>query len=157
MGLQNTFGIVVPFLFPILHCVITMETDSSPLPPAPEGPRASFEPPPPDKKPRDWVLYTHISGLCWLISIPGIVGPLVCWMMKKDELPAVDAVGKEAINFHLTMLIVTIISIPLAFILVGFITMLGALVLSIVCPIMAAIASSNGQPYAYPMTYRFLA
>ncbi|MDC0321949.1 DUF4870 domain-containing protein [Verrucomicrobiales bacterium] len=133
-----------------------METDSSPPPPAPEGPRASFEPTPPDKKSKDWVLYTHLSGLCMLVSVPGIVGPLVCWLIKKDELPAVDAVGKDAINFHLTMLIGFLISSVLTIVVVGIIGVIAIPIISIICSIMGAIAASNGQPYAYPMTYRFL-
>lgn len=147
--------------------------DSSPLPPrpeeeqpleqdSPEGPVSGASPPKsPAKKSfgsseNDWALLTHLSGLCILASIPSFLGPLVFWLIKKNEMPLVDRAGKEAVNFQLTMLIVQMISIPLVFIGVGFITLPAAAVLSIVFAIVAGMEANKGNDYRYPLTIRFI-
>ncbi|NNE90830.1 MAG: DUF4870 domain-containing protein, partial [Verrucomicrobiales bacterium] len=74
-------------------------------------------------------MLTHLSGLVALLGIPGVVGPLIAWIIKKDEMPRVDFAGKEAINFHITMLIIAVISVPLCLVLIGFVTLLLAYVM----------------------------
>ena len=73
------------------------------------------------KAQKDWTMLTHLSGLISFFGIPGIIGPLIAWLIKKDDMPRVDFAGKEAINFHLTMLIVAAISGALTVIFIGFI------------------------------------
>mgnify|MGYP001821748397 CR=1 FL=1 len=109
-----------------------------------------------EKMEQDWVLFTHLSGLVCLLGVPGVLGPLVCWLIKRDTLPAVSEAGKEAMNFQITMLLIQIVSVPLVFIAVGFVTMLAALVLSIIFPIIAGIESSRGTKYVYPFTLRLI-
>lgn len=139
-----------------------MNEESSPdLPPGPESippseSLADTEVSPAEKTERDWLLFTHLSGLVCLLGIPGVLGPLVCWLIKRDTMPEVAEAGKEAINFQITMLLIQIVSVPLVFLFVGFITMLAALVLSIVFPIIAGIESSRGTRYVYPFTWRLI-
>ena len=139
-----------------------MNEESSPdLPPEPESippsdSLADTEESPTEKAERDWVLFTPLSGLVCLLGIPGVLGPLVCWLIKRDTMSEVAEAGKEAINFQITMLLIQIVSVPLVFIFVGFITMLAALVLSIVFPIIAWIESSRGTRYVYPFTWRLI-
>ncbi len=104
----------------------------------------------------DWAMVTHLSGLLALTSIPAIIGPLVVWLLKKDKMPKVDKAGKDAINFHLTMLLVVVVSIPLTFILIGFVTLFAAYLMSIIFSIIAGVAANRGEEYAYPMTIRFI-
>lgn len=108
------------------------------------------------KAQNDWTMITHLSGLVSLVGIPGIVGPLIAWMIKKDEMPRVDFAGKEAINFHLTMLIVAAISGALTIILVGFVGLLLVWLCSIVFPIVAAVKANGGEDYVYPLTWRLI-
>ena len=49
---------------------------------------------------RTMSLLAHILG-----GVTCVVGPLIIWMLKKDESPFVDDQGKEATNFQITMLI----------------------------------------------------
>ena len=63
---------------------------------------------------RDWAMFTHLSAFAVFITgIGGIVGPLVMWLMKKEEYPFVNEQGKEAVNFQISILIYIIVSIPL--------------------------------------------
>lgn len=136
-----------------------MGMSDNPTPHAPEEPPQSPGPHPPGRKfgsnETDWAMLTHLSGLCCLVSIPGVVGPLVFWMIKKEEMPLVDRAGKEAINFQLTMLIGQLISIPLIFIGVGFITLIAFALLAVIFAIIAGVEANKGNDYRYPLTFRF--
>ena len=55
---------------------------------------------------RTWAMFCHLSGfLGYFVVVPfaSIIGPLVVWLLKKDASAFVDAHGKEAINFQITM------------------------------------------------------
>ena len=64
--------------------------------------------------------------------------------------------AREALNFHITVLIYGLCCIPLVFILIGIplliVLGLGSLVLAII----ATIKASDGQCYRYPLTLRLV-
>lgn len=123
------------------------------MPPAPP----SETTPDPIKQERDWTLYTHLSGLCWVVGIPSFVGPLICWLIKKDTFSRVDLAGKEAVNFHLTMLIFQLISVPLIFLFgLGMVTMIAIALITLIFPLVASSAASKGDDYIYPLTFRMI-
>ena len=90
------------------------------------------------------------------------IGPLVIWLMKKDEMPFVADQAKEALNFNITvsaifliLLILTILSLGLGAILtlpIMLVVGIGALVLII----MAAIKANDGVAYRYPFAIRLV-
>jgi uncharacterized Tic20 family protein len=52
----------------------------------------------------------NMGVLCHLLGLfTCFVGPLVIWLLKKDEMPFVDHHGKEALNFQITLAIVYVI------------------------------------------------
>ncbi|HEY9175836.1 MAG TPA: DUF4870 domain-containing protein [Verrucomicrobiae bacterium] len=65
-------------------------------------------------------------------------------------------IAREALNFHISVLIYTLCCIPLVFILVGIplliVLGLGSLVLAII----ATIKASDGGCYRYPLTLRLV-
>ena len=75
-------------------------------------------------------------------------------MRKESDYVAANA--REALNFHITVLIYGLCCIPLVFILIGIplliVLGLGSLVLAII----ATIKASDGQCYRYPLTLRLL-
>ena len=95
----------------------------------------------------------HLVALATLVGIPGILCVLVVWLVKRDDHPFVDAQGKEALNFNLTVIIaiavcfITVVGIPLIFVI---------LVVAIVLPIVAGLKANDGISYRYPLTIRFL-
>jgi len=105
---------------------------------------------------KTWGMLAHLSALCGFVGIPSFVGPLVVWLMKKNEHPFVDEQGKEALNFQITIVIALLICIPLCFICIGFILLaivgIGALVLAII----AAVKASRGEHYHYPWCLRLI-
>ncbi len=131
--------------------------ENSETPPTPADDPSPKLPADPAKQERDWAMFTHLSGLCSAIGIPSFVGPLVCWLLKKDEFAKVDIAGKEALNFQLSVLIVQVISIPLTLVVgIGFVTFFAAAIGGLIYTIIAAVAASKGEDYLYPFTFRMI-
>jgi uncharacterized Tic20 family protein len=108
---------------------------------------------------RNWAMIAHLAALAGYTGIPlaNLIGPLVVWMIKKDEMPFVNDQGKEALNFQITMTICLIVSGVL--VLCAGIGILGLIVFGIVdlvFTIIAAISAAGGKAYRYPMTLRLV-
>lgn len=144
----------------------------NPASPSPEpvnpvsAPAATTVPPPPAPPPaaapakrtnitgsdKLWAILSHISCMfgIWFII------PIVVYLVMRDESDYVAENAKEALNFHISLLIYALCSLLLVFMLVGIplLVVLGlcALVLSIV----AAVKASDGIIYRYPLTIRLV-
>lgn len=107
---------------------------------------------------RTWEMLCHLSALASLIGVPfgNIIGPLVIWLLKKDEVPGVDAHGKESLNFQLSMTIYMAVAGLLIFIFIGIFLLIGLMILDLVFVIIASIKTNEGEAYQYPMTIRFI-
>jgi len=107
---------------------------------------------------RRWGMLCHLSGLLLFVGIPfgHLLGPLVVWLLKKNEFPFVDEQGKEAMNFQVSMSIYLILPGLLSFVLVGIPFVLFLLVADFVLVVVAAVKISNGESYRYPCTLRLL-
>lgn len=71
---------------------------------------------------RMWATLCHAAAATGYFSFIGFVlGPLIVWLLKKDDYPAVNEHGKEALNFQISMVIYYIASGLLALVLVGFV------------------------------------
>lgn len=107
---------------------------------------------------RKWATICHISSLVGLMGngIGFILGPLIVWLIKKDDHPFVDQQGKEALNFQLTMFISLVISALLCLVLIGFVLLLIVFLMMLILPIIAAIKVNNGEDYRYPLTIRII-
>lgn len=108
---------------------------------------------------RSWCIGLHLSGFSGILlgwSLMHILAPLVIWLIKRSDSPAIDTTGKEVLNFQISYSIYTGVSILLCFVLVGFLFLPVVLVTWIVCMVLAAMKTSNGDTYRYPYTIRFL-
>jgi len=128
-------------------------TMSPPVPPPAPQPFKANGP----KDERTWAMFCHLSALIGMIGIPSLVGPLVIWLVKREEYGLVNDQGKEALNFQLTMLIGFLICIPLVFACgVGAILALVLGIVDLVFIIIAALKANEGVCYRYPMCIRFI-
>lgn len=135
----------------------------------------------------------HLSALTqYFIPFGNFLFPIIIWSSSRDNSEYVDAQGKQTINFHLSLLVYSLIMIAIAvplffitffsqahysvryddFIINDFnITEIsGYLVTAIVISLLfgllkvveffliiyAAVKTSNGQNFKYPMTINFL-
>ncbi len=107
---------------------------------------------------RTWAAFCHASSLLGVfIHFPGhVIPPLIVWLAKRDESPELDAHGKEALNFQISMLIYNAVAAVFCLILIGFAFLAILWVLNAVFVIIAAIQASEGKFYRYPMTIRFI-
>ncbi|MFO7653963.1 MAG: DUF4870 domain-containing protein [Candidatus Krumholzibacteriia bacterium] len=121
---------------------------------AANGPAAPVPPP----EARRWAMICHLVALVGLLGngIGFLLGPLVVWLVKRDEHPFVNDQGREAVNFQITMMIAALISAALTFIVIGIPLLIIVGVLMIVFPIIAAVKSDRGETYRYPLSFRFI-
>jgi uncharacterized Tic20 family protein len=104
---------------------------------------------------RMWAMFCHLAGLAFLIlpAIGSVIGPLVVWLIKKDQYPFVDEQGKEAINFQITMLIYGIVAGLLIMACIGAILLPAVAIVDIVLIIIATIKTNDGYHYRYPYPF----
>ncbi len=107
-----------------------------------------------DPKARMWAMFCHLAGFAGLLPVvPGIgclLGPLVVWLIKKDEYPFVDEQGKEALNFQITMFIYAVVAGLLMLLCIGVLLLVAVGIVDVVLVIMAAIKVNDGYHYRYP-------
>ncbi|CAN5267565.1 DUF4870 domain-containing protein [soil metagenome] len=112
---------------------------------------------------RNFALAAHLSALLSLFVIGFIfVGPLVIWLIKKDD-PFVRGHAAEALNFNLSVFLygvaLFVIGLILLIVVVGFLVLLLLFPLILawfILVIVAAVKAGQGETYRYPLTIRFV-
>jgi len=128
---------------------MSVPNDAMSQPPVPTGAPSAEE--------KQWALFAHLSALIgYIIPFGSIIGPLVIWQIKKNEMPFVDDQGKEALNFQITVAIIAIICLVLVLILIGILLLWALAIANLVFIIIAALAANHGQAYRYPFAFRFV-
>lgn len=105
-------------------------------------------------------MLAHLLGI-----VTGFVGPLIIWLIKKDESPFVNDQGKEALNFQITMAIGYVavgvlhgifmfVFAPLACVTSLLIVAIG--ICSLVFSILGGMAANKGTAYRYPFALRLI-
>jgi len=104
-----------------------------------------------------WAMFCHLGGLFgFIFPFANILAPLIIWMMYRDQFPLVDDQGKEAVNFQISMSIYLIASAILVLLIIGLFLLIALLVFALVVIVSAAIQTSKGEKYRYPLTIRFI-
>lgn len=119
---------------------------------------SSIPPPLPSKEDQSWAIALHLSGFAGLPLPPlgQILAPLIIWLLKRSQSAYLDYVGKEVLNFQISYTIYTVLATALCYLCIGFIFLPVVFVLWIIFMIIAAVKTSNGEGYAYPLTIKFL-
>ena len=109
-------------------------------------------------KVKSWCVACHLSALAGFVvpALGHIGGPLIVWLVKRGDSSEIDAHGKESLNFQISMLIYSVVAGILCLILIGFALLAILHVLNVVLVIIAAIRTSDGQMYRYPLTLRLI-
>lgn len=110
-----------------------------------------------ERQQRTWAAFVHLSALSGaLIPFGHLIGPFVLWLLKRNDAPFLDAQGKEAINFQLSITLYGAIATALAFVLIGFLLLYVLLFFWLIVIIVASVKASDGVAFRYPFTIRFL-
>jgi hypothetical protein len=128
--------------------------------PPPAQPSSPAPPPRPESQARTWNMLCHLSALAgFIIPFGNILGPLLVWQIKKNEIPSTDVHGKAALNFQITVTIALFAGVVIAFILsffcVGFLLFPVVILIGLaglVFAIIAGIKANNGEDYKYPFS-----
>ncbi|PKM94098.1 MAG: DUF4870 domain-containing protein [Firmicutes bacterium HGW-Firmicutes-1] len=98
-----------------------------------------------------------IGGLIPLLGIFGFsIVSIILWAVKKDESVFVDEVGKEYLNFVISLIIYSAVAGILCIILIGIVLFVAIGIFSLVVSIIATIKAFGGEVYQYPLIIRFV-
>lgn len=108
-----------------------------------------------------WRVLAHASAFVQLVGIPSVVGPLVIWLIRRED-PVVEPHAREALNFQLSLLIyfiggvilgllaaLTIVGLVLTAVIV--IALILLFLLELLFALLGTIAASKGEMYRYPL------
>jgi uncharacterized Tic20 family protein len=125
-----------------------------PTPPTPPNPASPVPTPPSGSDEKQWKVILHLSGLL------GFVGPLVVWLVKKEQYPSIDAEGRKVLNFQFSYLIymiaTSVVGGILSFLCVPLILPFAAFIAWLVFTIIGAVKASNNESYEFPLTIKML-
>ncbi|MVW73891.1 DUF4870 domain-containing protein [Pseudomonas xionganensis] len=111
----------------------------------------------PGQEARQWAMFCHFAAFLGLVFPFGnLLGPLIVWQIKKDLDPFVDAQGKEALNFQISVTIAMLICLLLSVVLIGIPLMVLVGIAALVLTIIAGIKANEGQAYRYPFAWRLV-
>ena len=107
---------------------------------------------------RQLIVLTHLSQLITLvIGFGSLIVPLILWITNKEKVFQMDEHGKNIVNFQLSILVYSIICVPLVLLLgLGLLGFLVLAIISIIFPIVNAIKASNGETPKYPLSLSFI-
>jgi uncharacterized protein len=110
-----------------------------------------------DKDAKMWAMFCHLAAFAgYLIPLGNIIGPLIVWQIKK-EMPFVDANGKKALNWQITVMIAALICIPLVFACgIGAILLIVVGLANLILIVIAALKANNGEDYNYPWSLKLI-
>jgi hypothetical protein len=143
---------------------------ATPPPYSPTPPTSGGYPPPPagygspsagygSNDDKTWALVAHFGGAAGAfmgVGGAGWVAPLIALLVRGNESPTARAHAVAALNFQITMTIVSIVGWITACLFIGFILVLGAMVVGIIFGILAGIKANEGQTYNYPMSLKLV-
>ncbi len=109
-------------------------------------------PVPPTGSDKIWSMLSHLSALLGV----GFILPLVVYLAMRKDSEYVAGNAREALNFHISILIYGLCCIPLMLIVVGIPLAILIGLASLVFAIIAAVKASNGECYRYPLTIRLV-
>jgi uncharacterized protein len=125
------------------------------FPPPPPGyghpAYAGTEPPLSPSDERLWALLAHLS-----IFVLSIIGPILILAVFGKRSAFVADQSKEALNFHITVVIAGIVSFLLCFVLIGFVLLPIVIIGSMVLGVIGGLQANQGIAYRYPATLRLV-
>jgi len=110
------------------------------------------------KQDRQLIVITHLSQLVTLvIGFGSLILPLILWLSNKEKVYEMDIHGKNILNFQISLLIYSLLCIPLILLLgLGILGLIVLGIISIIFPIINAIKASNGETPKYPLSLNFI-
>lgn len=125
-----------------------------------------------------WGVLSHFSAFLGLIAPLGnILGPLLIWLLKKEESKYIEQNAKNSLNFQITITLTIIFMIFLRFLVTDFLLHIFAIrlhifvsifppiltslvilliIIDFIFIIIASVRASNSKIYNYPINTNFV-
>ena len=84
------------------------------------------------------------------------IGPLVIYLVKKDESAFIADQAKEVLNFHLSVLIYFAVAFASLFLVVGLVVLPALGLFVFIVTVIGALRAYEGKAYRYPLCIRFI-
>jgi uncharacterized Tic20 family protein len=111
----------------------------------------------PTQDEKTWGMLAHLTAFSgFLIPLGSVLGPLIVWLVKRDESPFVADQGKEALNFNISVLLAGCVCGVLVFVFIGILLGVALFIYWLAMTIIAGIKASEGVHYRYPFTLRLI-
>jgi uncharacterized Tic20 family protein len=102
-------------------------------------------------------MLAHLTAFAgFIVPLGFIIGPLVVWLIKRDQSAFVADQGKEALNFNISVLLGIAVCGALVWILIGILLGVALFVFWMAVTIIAGIKASEGIRYRYPYALRLV-
>lgn len=107
---------------------------------------------------KTWGMFIHLAALIGLLLPLGLVlGPLIVWMLKKNDSAFLYQQGQKAVNFQLTILIIAFVIGLLSVVIrpllaISFVAGLAGLIFAVV----AGINVKQGKVAKYPFSIKLI-
>jgi uncharacterized protein len=98
------------------------------------------------------IILCHLSALIGV----GFILPLIVYLVKRTESDLVAAHAREVLNFHLSLLIYALCTLPFVFILIGIPVLFAIGLTGLICAILGAVRASEDGFFHYPITLRMI-
>jgi uncharacterized protein len=108
-------------------------------------------------------MLVHFSALTGFLSFVGFfLGPVVIWLLKKDEFPELDSHFREAINFQISMFLYLVAAIVVVVLTIGLgvviaipaVAIIG--ILDVLFPLIAGVQAYEQRTFRYPLSLRLV-
>ena len=122
------------------------------------GDEPSMQPPSLPADPTPTQDEKNLGLIMHVLSLVGfsLIGPLIVWLIKKDESAFIDIQGRELLNFQLSFLIYAIVSLVLCLVFIGFAMLFVVIMTSFILNIIGLVKATEGKIYRFPMTIKML-
>ena len=102
-------------------------------------------------------MFCHLSAFsAFIIPFGNFLGPLLIWLLKKDEYPLIDDQGKESLNFQISIFLYPLACLILWFLFIGIPLMFVVVLFAMIQVIKASISANKGEKYRYPFCVRLI-
>lgn len=104
-----------------------------------------------------WGMLCHLAALLgYIVPFGNILGPLVIWLIMRDDAPFIDVQGKESLNFQISISLYAVIATILTVLLIGFALLIALGIANLLFVTIASVKAGKGELYRYPCTIRFV-
>jgi uncharacterized Tic20 family protein len=119
---------------------------------------------PPSMQSRYWATGAHASAFvgAWMGGVPAFIGPLIVWLVRKDNDPFAAEHGRNALNFNLSVIVYMLGLIIVSIITFGvglLVTIPGFIALGLAWfafTLVGTIKAASSETFNYPLTIRFV-